>query len=322
MPLNAAVDYFHSLTHEQLLLYSTVFGVVLCRAHVFRYLKAFVIPLAITFIAVRAYDPVAPTVLELIAGLLKYANSKHVAHAVFDFIGLAILWKAVSAVSKLIALDFTLAKKNLLAWGFNQIRDLSFVKSALAKESVKLEEEFEKDLKVKSRALGKAYNALPKKGLAKDVILKLMRDATKSEDTKWEEGQVSGAVYNGQRKHIELLNDAFALYSISNPLHPDIWPSVMKFDSEVIAMTANLVNGGDENICGTSSSVSPALVCPTTAVYPRSPPITTAYRRAVPRASSWRSRRTATTSASSTASPRRRWWWATPPMPPWTRPVT
>ena len=71
-------------------------------------------------------------------------------------------------------------------------------------------------------------------------------------------------VYFGKHAHIELLNQAFSLYSISNPLHPDIWPSVMKFESEIIAMTINLVNGstddgrGDvvEGICGTTTSVS------------------------------------------------------------------
>lgn len=71
-------------------------------------------------------------------------------------------------------------------------------------------------------------------------------------------------VYFGKHQHIDLLNQAFSMYSISNPLHPDIWPSVMKFESEIIAMTINLVNGctddgtGDvvEGICGSTTSVS------------------------------------------------------------------
>jgi sphinganine-1-phosphate aldolase len=261
MSLDNAAEYWRSLTNEQVLLYSIVVGVLVCRAHVFRYLKVFLTPLAITFIAVRAYNPVAPTVLSLLAETLRPLNSPHIGHAVFDLVGLVIAWKIVSALAHLLALDFTLAKKELLTWGFNQVRGLSFVKTALAKEQVKLEEEFEKDLKVKSRALGNVNNTLPKKGLKKEAILKLMRDATTSENVKWEQGHVSGAVYNGQHKHIELLNDAFAMYSISNPLHPDIWPSVMKFDSEVISMTANLVNGGDESVCGSSSSVSSTISC-------------------------------------------------------------
>ena len=64
-------------------------------------------------------------------------------------------------------------------------------------------------------------------------------------------------VYHGQHKHIDLLNEAFSRYSISNPLHPDIWPSVMKFESEIIAMTASLVNGSGKynDVCGATTSV-------------------------------------------------------------------
>ena len=64
-----------------------------------------------------------------------------------------------------------------------------------------------------------------------------------------------GAVYHGQRGHIEFLNEAYSYYSIANPLHPDIWPSVMKFEAEIISMTANMVNGGDTGVCGCTTSV-------------------------------------------------------------------
>lgn len=42
--------------------------------------------------------------------------------------------------------------------------------------------------------------------------------------------------------------------SVTNPLHPDIWPSVMKMEAEVVAMTASLLNGGDQDVCGLITS--------------------------------------------------------------------
>jgi hypothetical protein len=45
---------------------------------------------------------------------------------------------------------------------------------------------------------------------------------------------VSGAVYHGEAAHLALLNDAYAAFSVCNPLHPDLWPSSMKFEAEVI----------------------------------------------------------------------------------------
>ncbi|KAJ1410668.1 pyridoxal phosphate-dependent transferase [Ochromonadaceae sp. CCMP2298] len=165
-----------------------------------------------------------------------------------------VIWSVVSSVVALLSLDLVGAKKDITAWAFNQVRMTSMVQSVLSKEQDKLEADFDKELKTKSRAIGQINTSLPKVGLEASAILDLMKGATKEENVKWETGRVSGAVYHGQHKHIELLNAAFGQYSISNPLHPDIWPSVMKFDAEVIAMTADLVNGGVSSVCGSSTS--------------------------------------------------------------------
>lgn len=45
-----------------------------------------------------------------------------------------------------------------------------------------------------------------------------------------------------------------ASFSVSNPLHPDIWPSGMKFEAEVISWVANLMRGGDPDVCGSLTS--------------------------------------------------------------------
>lgn len=100
---------------------------------------------------------------------------------------------------------------------------------------------------------------LPMNGVSAASILSLMKQETVKENVIWSEGKVSGAVYHGEEGHMELLNQAFSMYSISNPLHPDIWPSGMKFESEVIAMTASLMYSGgsradDNDNSSTSSS--------------------------------------------------------------------
>ena len=64
----------------------------------------------------------------------------------------------------------------------------------------------------------------------------------------------TGAVYHGKHDHIDLLNKAFGMYSIANPLHPDVWPSVMKFEAEIISMTKNMVSGGVDTVCGCTTS--------------------------------------------------------------------
>lgn len=90
-------------------------------------------------------------------------------------------------------------------------------------------------------------------------ILAMMGAVTADEDIIWQSGKVSGAIYHGEKAHLDLLNKAFSFYSIANPLHPDIWPSGMKYESEIIAMTAALVGLDDEktaDLCGCTTSVS------------------------------------------------------------------
>ena len=55
----------------------------------------------------------------------------------------------------------------------------------------------------------------------------------------------------------QVLTDAVTAFALSNPLHPDIWPSVMKFEAETVAMTAEML-GGDprdsQGVCGCITS--------------------------------------------------------------------
>jgi glutamate/tyrosine decarboxylase-like PLP-dependent enzyme len=59
---------------------------------------------------------------------------------------------------------------------------------------------------------------------------------------------------------VQLLNEVYALHSQSNPLHADVWPSATKYESEIVAMTANLLGasalprGAAEDVCGTVTS--------------------------------------------------------------------
>ena len=66
------------------------------------------------------------------------------------------------------------------------------------------------------------------------------------EDVKFEDeggSHVSGTVYLAGEAHKALLNDAYRLFSVTNPMHADIFPSVRKMETEVVAMTAALLGG-------------------------------------------------------------------------------
>jgi glutamate/tyrosine decarboxylase-like PLP-dependent enzyme len=100
----------------------------------------------------------------------------------------------------------------------------------------------------------KTQRMLPPQGQSAEGLLELMAGYKEQDEARWKDGQLSGAVYHGDEDHLDLLNEAAGMFSVSNPLHSSTWPSVNKFEAEVIAMTASLLNGGDDGVCGCMTS--------------------------------------------------------------------
>lgn len=97
---------------------------------------------------------------------------------------------------------------------------------------------------------------LPEHGVPRDEVLADLEQMAEAERSRWESGQVSGAVYEGEPEHIELLNRAYALHSQSNPLHLDVWPSAAKLEAEIVSMTAGMLGAdrAEDAIVGTVTS--------------------------------------------------------------------
>ncbi len=138
---------------------------------------------------------------------------------------------------------------------FNSVKDIPFIKKAIEKELNAMMAELEGSIKPYKNRLD-SFVRIPEKGLTHKGILAMMEDIKKQEMAKWEAGYVSGAVYHGDDKHIDFLNKIYAINSQSNPLHTDVWPSAAKFESEIVAMTADMLGAGrtKDEICGVVSS--------------------------------------------------------------------
>jgi sphinganine-1-phosphate aldolase len=115
--------------------------------------------------------------------------------------------------------------------------------------------EIKKSLKPYENDFSK-YDRIPDKGIDREEILDLMEQFKALEAGRWQDGFVSGAVYNGNEVHIDFMNRVYAINSQSNPLHPEIWPSTSKFEAEVVAMTARMLSADktSDEIVGTVSS--------------------------------------------------------------------
>ena len=106
---------------------------------------------------------------------------------------------------------------------------------------------------------------LPAVGRPRDDILAEMEGLQARESERWRAGYVSGAVYQGDGEHIAFLNRVYALNAQSNPLHFDLWPSTVKYEAEIVAMTAHMLGVGrtqDEVVGTVTSGVRKAFCWP------------------------------------------------------------
>ncbi|XP_047330408.1 sphingosine-1-phosphate lyase-like [Impatiens glandulifera] len=116
--------------------------------------------------------------------------------------------------------------------------------------------------KLQSNSKSKSGNGwrteLPVVGLGVGVLEKMRED--KRNDVVWQ-GKCSGTVYIGGSEtegHFSLINEACTMFAHTNPLHMDVFHSVVKFEAEVVAMTAALMGSQEKSyggqICGNMTS--------------------------------------------------------------------
>lgn len=93
---------------------------------------------------------------------------------------------------------------------------------------------------------------LPARGRPREEILAEMR-AARDHDVRWRNGRVFGLIYQIGEEVEDLLKEAFTMFFCENGLNPAAFPSLRKFETEVVSMTASLL-GGDQNVVGTMTS--------------------------------------------------------------------
>lgn len=128
---------------------------------------------------------------------------------------------------------------------------LPFVKAKIDTEVNKVLAKVEKSL-IK-RETTTFQTKLPERGWSNAEIIKALDENTEGRETKWEDGKVSGAVYNAEQDILDVQVQAYKKYAVANQLHPDVFPGVRKMESEVVEMVLNLYNA-PEGACGTTTS--------------------------------------------------------------------
>lgn len=122
------------------------------------------------------------------------------------------------------------------------------IRNKIENELQSIQKGFEDEMSKHGDELGYIVK-LPEDGWHRKDILKKMDEYLELGHYKWQEGFVSGAVYNYDSKVIDLMTKVYAKTAYTNPLHSDVFPGVCKMEAEVIRMVAHLFNGGSST-CG------------------------------------------------------------------------
>eukprot|EP00887_Chlorella_sp_A99_P004257 scaffold15.g4257.t1 len=181
---------------------------------------------------------------------------------------LARAWRALRAAQR------TWADKGWrqVGWGVASSRvvsgfvaDLPGVRGVVRREQEKLVAKIRADLLAKGGSGAAPLRALPREasggagGGTTAAEVKQRLRYKEQEDVRFQDGDshLSGTVYMAGSVHKALLNEVYNMFSLTNPMHADVFPSVRKMEGEVVAMTASLLGGGpggDPGVCGTMTS--------------------------------------------------------------------
>ncbi len=93
---------------------------------------------------------------------------------------------------------------------------------------------------------------IPAKGIPREEILKTMEELHK-DDANWKEGRTWSLVYYAGEEHTKFLKSAYTQFFSENGLSPLAFPSLKKFEKEVVFMTVDML-GGDDDVTGSMTS--------------------------------------------------------------------
>lgn len=93
---------------------------------------------------------------------------------------------------------------------------------------------------------------IPQSGMSKEELFATM-EAYRANDVNWRDGRCWAYVYDPGPQAEEVIKQAYMAYLSDNALDFSVFPSVLRFENEIIAMAASHL-GGDENVVGNFTS--------------------------------------------------------------------
>ncbi len=93
---------------------------------------------------------------------------------------------------------------------------------------------------------------IPANGRPREMLLQEMQEM-RSRDLNWQDGRVFSLVFFAGEEAHDVIREAHNMFFAENGLNPTAFPSLRRFETDVVQMTAHLL-GGDERTAGNMTS--------------------------------------------------------------------
>lgn len=133
------------------------------------------------------------------------------------------------------------------------------VRSKVDREVAAAKKELEEKL-VGHDSKSTSYKKLPTEPWTQEQLQTELKQLSTLKRTRWEEGKVSGAVYHGGDVLLDIQAEAMKLFSVSNPIHADVFPAVRKMEAEVVAMVLSMFNAPESGAGATTSGGTESIL--------------------------------------------------------------
>ncbi len=101
---------------------------------------------------------------------------------------------------------------------------------------------------------------LPQKGISEEEIYHQQEEARKN-DARWKEGRTFSLVFYGGEEVARVSQKAYTEFYQENGLNLGAFPSIRKFETEVVAMAAGLMHGDEEVVGNMTSGGTESIIC-------------------------------------------------------------
>jgi len=99
----------------------------------------------------------------------------------------------------------------------------------------------------------------PQKGIPREELLSTLR-SLKSGDSDWQHGRMFSLIFNAGEDVARITEEAYTMFVVENGLSPFAFPSLLKMETEVASMMANLFHGDSDTVGNMTSGGSESIM--------------------------------------------------------------